>query len=67
MIPEALRAELARFDPTLPIEKAWTPPASWYRGPEFLAWERERVFRGTWQAVARLDQVARPTDDGVAA
>ena len=50
------------FDPTLPIERAWTPPASWYVGPEFLERERERVFRRTWQAVGRLDQVARPGD-----
>jgi choline monooxygenase len=62
MSPDALRAELARFDPSLPIERAWTPPASWYRGSDFLALERERVFGRSWQAVARLDQVARPGD-----
>ena len=61
-IPEAIRAELQRFDATLPIERAWTPPASWYRSPEFLAWERQRVFRRSWQAVGRVDQVARPGD-----
>ena len=62
MIQDSLRAELARFDPALPIERAWTPPASWYARPEFLELERERVFRRSWQAVGRLDQVARPGD-----
>ena len=62
MTPDALRAELARFDPTLPIERAWTPPASWYVQPAFLELERVRVFRRTWQAVGRLDQVKAPGD-----
>ncbi len=35
MTPDRLRAELSRFDPALPIERAWTPPASWYVRPYF--------------------------------
>jgi choline monooxygenase len=62
MMPGHLAAELSRFDPSLPIERAWTPPASWYLRPEFLALERERVFRRSWQAVGRTDQVSRPGD-----
>ena len=50
MISDPMRAELFRFDPTVPIERAFTPPASWYQRPEFLELERERVFRKTWQA-----------------
>ena len=57
-----IRDELARFDPSIPIERAFTPPASWYVLPEFLPHERERIFRRTWQAVGRVDQVARPGD-----
>jgi choline monooxygenase len=57
-----LRGELARFDPSVPIERAYTPPASWYVMPEFLAHERERIFRRTWQAVGRADQVSKPGD-----
>ena len=57
-----LERELARFDPKIPIERALTPPASWYVLPEFLAHERDRVFRRTWQAVGRVDQVAKPGD-----
>jgi choline monooxygenase len=59
---DALRNELSRFDPTLPIEGAWTPPASWYLDPAFLQLERIQVFRESWQAVGRLDQVANPGD-----
>jgi len=57
-----LRDEIARFDASVPIERAFTPPASWYVMPEFLAHERDRVFRRTWQAVGRVDQVAKPGD-----
>jgi len=59
-VTDSLRTELARFDPTLPIESAWTPPASWYVRPEFLELERTHVFRRTWQCVGRLDQVSTP-------
>jgi choline monooxygenase len=59
---ESIRHEFSRFDPSLPIERAFTPPASWYNRPEFLELERERVFRRSWQAVGRLDQVPRPGD-----
>jgi choline monooxygenase len=62
MISDSIRTEIARFDPTLPIESAWTPPASWYTRPEFLDLERERLFRRTWQAVGRVDQVPNPGD-----
>ena len=62
VIHESMRAELSRFDPSLPIERAFTPPASWYVRPDFLELERERVFRRSWQAVGRLDQVSRPGD-----
>lgn len=59
---ERLRTELSRFDPSIPIERAWTPPASWYVLPEFLDLERTNVFRRSWQAVGRLDRVSRPGD-----
>ena len=62
MTTDALRNELSRFDGTLPIESAWTPPASWYLDPAFLDLERIRVFRDSWQAVGRGDQVAKPGD-----
>ena len=55
-----LRAELARFDPTLPIARAVTPPSSWYADPAFYALERDAVFQRAWHPAARLDEVATP-------
>jgi choline monooxygenase len=52
------RAEIARFDPSVPIERAATPPASWYGDPAILALERDQVFLRSWHAAARLDQLA---------
>jgi len=53
-------SELARFDPALPCERAWTAPASWYADPAFFELERERVFRQGWMAVARSDELSAP-------
>src|SRR5262245_65572720 len=60
MEPARALAEVARFDSGLPIERAATPPASWYTDPAILALERERVFFRSWHAAARLDQLAEP-------
>ncbi len=57
-----MRAEIERFDPALPLEQAWTPPASWYVEPGFHELERQAVFDTSWQLVGRVDQVARPGD-----
>ena len=53
--------EIQRFDPELPVERARTPPASWYRDPEILAREEERVFRSSWILAARSDQLRGPS------
>jgi choline monooxygenase len=55
-----LDREIARFEPGAPIERASTPPASWYVEPGFLARERDAVFRRTWMLACRADQVAEP-------
>jgi choline monooxygenase len=52
--------EITRFDPDLPVERAKTPPASWYRDAGILALEEERVFRTSWILAARSDQLTRP-------
>lgn len=57
---EELASEIDRFDPELPIERAFMPPASWYVDPRFHELERRAVFGRTWQAVARDDEVAAP-------
>jgi choline monooxygenase len=51
-------AEIARFDAEAPLERASTPPGSWYTDPAVLALEREKVFLRTWQPAARLAQLA---------
>lgn len=56
-ISDAARRELERFDLDLPVERAHTPPASWYASPELFELEREAVFGRTWQPVARVEQV----------
>ena len=56
-------AELVRrYDPSLPLEDASTPPAAWYTDPRIAALERRTVFARTWQFAARLDQLRGPGD-----
>ena len=52
-----MHADPRQFDPAVPIERASTPPASWYTDPMFLALERDRVFRRSWQPAGRLEQL----------
>lgn len=54
-----LRAELLRFDPHLPLDRAWTPPSTWYTAPEVADLERRAVFPSTWQPVARAADLAQ--------
>lgn len=42
------------FDPEIPLEKAVTPPSSWYIDPSFFHLELHRVFYTGWQAVGSL-------------
>jgi len=57
---DALIAVVEDFDPTVPIERAHTPPASWYLEPGLLELERDTVFSDNWIAVGRVAQVAQP-------
>ncbi len=57
-----MHPDLNRFDPAVPVERASTPPASWYTDPAFLELERTHVFARSWQPAARLEQLARPGD-----
>ncbi len=57
-----LRAELARFDPTLPVERAVMPPSSWYTDPSMYALERRVIFQKNWHPAARLDELRSPGD-----
>lgn len=48
---------LSLYDPSNPLERAWTIPAPWYQDPRIAELERQSVFGATWQAVGRADQV----------
>jgi choline monooxygenase len=47
---------VSKFDPSIPLDKAHTIPASWYFDRDLYEMERRTVFAG-WQAVARTDQL----------
>ena len=53
---------MEHFDAEIPIEKATTPPSAWYTDRQVLDVERATVFRRSWQAVGRLESLARPGD-----
>jgi len=60
MTREQLARAIDAFDAELPIERARTPPASWYLSEEILEAEARSVFHDSWLAVGRADQVAKP-------
>ncbi|MFT6070273.1 MAG: choline monooxygenase [Bacteriovoracaceae bacterium] len=43
---ENLLKEIQRFDDTLDVENAFTPPASWYRDKDFHQLEKKAIFNG---------------------
>jgi choline monooxygenase len=53
-----LRDIVSAFDPAIAIERAWTPPASWYTSTEVYELERRTVFARSWQPVAREAELA---------
>jgi choline monooxygenase len=53
-----LRHEISRFDPTVPVASAKTPPSSWYTSTALGERENETVFQRNWQVVGGADQVA---------
>ncbi|CAA7048834.1 unnamed protein product [Microthlaspi erraticum] len=48
---------VAEFDPEIPLERASTPPSSWYSDPQFYRFELDHVFYGGWQAVGYSEQI----------
>jgi len=53
---------ISAYDATLPLERASTPPAAWYRDPEIADLETLGVFGSHWQYVAPLSQIEKPGD-----
>ncbi|HXI04367.1 MAG TPA: aromatic ring-hydroxylating dioxygenase subunit alpha [Candidatus Saccharimonadales bacterium] len=62
MPPRTPEEEIARFDPSVPLDEASTPPSAWYTDPGVYALERSRVFGRSWLAAAREDQLRSPGD-----
>jgi len=52
-----LREIIASYDDQATLDRAQTIPASWYVHPGIAVLEREHVFGGTWQVVARTEQL----------
>jgi choline monooxygenase len=50
------------YDASAPLNEAYTIPAPWYVDSRIDALERTNVFARNWQAIGRLDQVAKPGD-----
>jgi choline monooxygenase len=55
-----LASLLADYDAESPLDRASTAPGSWYTDPRIAELERRGVWANTWQAVARVEQVAAP-------
>jgi choline monooxygenase len=51
---------LRDYDPSLPLDEAWTIPGTWYTDPRVSERERERVFGRGWHCVARAAEVEAP-------
>jgi len=58
--PAALAREVQRFDASLALEEASTPPSSWYTEPDFYALEKRTVFRRNWIVAANAHDLLRP-------
>lgn len=52
-----LATEIERFDPSLPIERASTPPAFWYTDSAFYELETQSALANNWLIAARRDQL----------
>jgi choline monooxygenase len=58
---DAALVEIVRaFDPSVPIERAWMPPSSWYVDTRVFELERRATFWRHWQPVARREELAEP-------
>jgi len=59
-VTDRLEDVIAGFDASLPLDRAWTIPGSWYTDRRVEELERRTVWSRTWQLVGRTAQVAEP-------
>lgn len=50
------------YDPTAPLDRASTIPASWYTDERVFELEKQSVFSRSWQIAARVDQLQKSGD-----
>jgi choline monooxygenase len=60
MPEQTVREILNLYNPSNPLEKAFTIPAPWYFDERIAQLERDSVFAANWQVVGHLDQVTEP-------
>jgi choline monooxygenase len=60
MTERSVRDILSLYNPSNPLERAWTIPAPWYFDSRIELLERDSVFAANWQVVGRADQVSQP-------
>jgi choline monooxygenase len=60
MMELSLRELLHSYNNQTPLEESYTIPAAWYVDERIAQLERQNVFGGTWQVVARRDQLQKP-------
>lgn len=59
---ESLAQIIGRYQAEAPLTHASTIPAAWYVDPRVLELEQRTVFRRSWQAAGRIDDVGAPGD-----
>jgi choline monooxygenase len=59
-MPRSVRSLLNLYNPSAPLDRAWTIPSPWYFDADFHQTERSAVFATSWQAVGRIDQIREP-------
>src|SRR5882672_12736570 len=57
IMQRSLSSLLNLYNPSDPLEKAWTIPSPWYFDPGIARLEQESVFANTWQVAGRVHQV----------
>ena len=55
-----LRDLIDSYNPTDPIDRAFTIPSPWYTNIDLYSLELQTVFTNSWQLAARIDQLERP-------
>lgn len=59
---DSLNQIINSYDPTAPLERASTIPATWYTDERIFQRELQTVFSQSWQRAARVDQLQKSGD-----